>query len=237
MLLAVGGITAAVGLGFVVADVTAAPAWIAVVIGGALATAGYVGGRNVMKQVRYRITVSFAGLWLLLVLAGAIAAIWLAGSLNLISGLGGKRLILVVVAAALVFYLSTSTLFNGDCFGLRFRKTLVRWNHISQVVFTAGSKPGTVEIGARLPPGAAQNPTPAKAGRLLTDLPFRTVVGKRKFDLDRLQWVLDQAGRQDITLVERTAAGARGNSSGRSKKRFQLSVTPSQTRPKRFKIL
>lgn len=42
---------------------------------------------------------------------------------------------------------------------------------------------------------------------MLTDLPFRIVVPRSKFDIERMVWVLNQSGRQDITLIERTADG------------------------------
>lgn len=207
MLMVAGGVAAAAGVGFVIADITAKPAWIALLVGGGLAVVGGMGARKDMKRVRYRIAVDWGGLWLALISAGAIALVWAAGSVHLVPrGLAG-RMIFPVALAAVVFYLSTSTRFSGDCYGLRFRKTMVGWRDISQVVFTAGSKPGTVEIGARSAAGSTPNAMAPRAGEVLTDLPFRTVVSQRKFDLSRMCWVLDQSERQDISLIERTAAG------------------------------
>jgi hypothetical protein len=209
MLMTAGGVAFAAGVGFAAADVTAEPAWIALIVGGACAIAGGVGARTVMKRVRYRIAAEWAGLWLLLISAGVVGVIWAAGTMHLLPERFVGRMILPIAVAAVVFYLSTSTLFTGDCYGLRFRRTLVGWQHISQVVFTAGSKPGTFEIGARVQAGAPQSSLPVKAGQVLTDLPFRTVVSQNRFDITRLCWVLDQSGRQDLKLVERTADGER----------------------------
>ncbi|OBA78594.1 hypothetical protein A9W99_23270 [Mycobacterium sp. 1164966.3] len=157
-----------------------------------------------MPRVRYRITAILSGLRLLALLGCAALVIWGLGAAQVISGRAAKGVIMAAVVGALLFHLSTSTLFMGDCNGLMFRKTLAHWDLVSQVVFTAGSRPGTVEIGTALRPGAKLNPMPVKDGQVLTDLPLRTVVPRGKFDIDRMRWVLNQSGRQDIPLVERS---------------------------------
>jgi hypothetical protein len=45
---------------------------------------------------------------------------------------------------------------------------------------------------------------PVQDGQVLADLPFRTVVPCGKFDIDRMVWVVNQPGRQDITLSEQS---------------------------------
>ncbi|MDT5139764.1 MAG: hypothetical protein QOD58_4026 [Mycobacterium sp.] len=207
MLTTFGAIGVAAAIGFVVSDVSAAPAWIALAIGGVAVAAGYAGLPGAMRDVRYRITVLLSSLRLVLILALAVVAIWAVGSAHLIQGRVAKTFIIVVLVGALSFHLSTSTLFIGDCNGLTFRKMLVRWDFVSQVVMTAGAKPNTIEIGVRLVSGAKLESMPAKDAQVLTDLPFRTVVPHSKFDTDRMVWVLNQSGRQDIVLLERTGDG------------------------------
>lgn len=209
LLAGLGGITAAVGISFAVADVTATPAWIASVIGVALALTGFAGCRSVMPRVRYRITPMLSSLRLLAILGCAVLAIWGLGAAQVISGRVAKSVIIAALLGAVMFHLSTSTLFNGDCNGLMFRKTLVHWDAVSQVVFTQGAKLKTTEIGLRLRPGAKVNPMPVTPGQVLVDLPLRIVVPRSKFDIERMRWVLNQSGRQDITLVERSPDGER----------------------------
>ncbi|WP_155769442.1 hypothetical protein [Mycobacterium asiaticum] len=202
MLTAFGAVTAAVGISFAVVDPSAAPAWIASLIGVGCAVAGFVGCRRVMPRVRYRITTVFSGLRLVAVLGCVVLAIWGLGAAHLISGRVAKSVIIAAVLGALVFHLSTSTLFMGDCNGLLFRKTLVHWDSVAQVVYTVGAGAGTVEIGARLRPGVNIKAMPVRDGQVLVDLPVRTVVSRSKFDVDRMRWVLNQSGRQDIALVQ-----------------------------------
>ncbi|GFG67501.1 hypothetical protein MKUB_49910 [Mycobacterium kubicae] len=207
LLTAFGAIAVAVAIGFLFSDAAGAPAWIALSVGGVAAAGGAAGLFSAMRQVRYRITVFLSGLRLLLIIAVAVGAIWAAGSAHLLSGRGARIFIIAVAMGALTFHLSTSTLFIGDCNGLTFRKTLVHWDCVSQVVITAGIKPSTLEIGARSFYGVKLDPIPVREGQVLTDLPCRIVVPRSKFDIERMVWVLNQSGRQDITLIERTADG------------------------------
>ena len=149
MLAILSGIGVAVAISYLVADVTAKPAWIALLITGGLATVGFVGTRRAMVRVRYRITVFLSSLRLMLILGCAVLALWGLGSASeaahLHSGFRVATLVLFAVfGGAVVFHLSTSTLFAGDCFGLLFRRTRVGWDTVWQIVLTAGSKSETV---------------------------------------------------------------------------------------------
>lgn len=210
---AVSALTLLVALPYVITGRSVAVAGPVVVVAAAVTVAAAVGARNAIRQMRYRIAVRLAGLRLLAVVVGGVVLIWatgqLAGVVGLTWGWQGLKLVLALaVVAGIGYHLATSTLFIGDVLGLRFRATLVPWAEISQVVITADDARGTVEIAAL---GAGKNPVPmpARDQEVLTDLPYRTVVGARRFHLDRLRWAMNQSGRSDIALVERTGDGER----------------------------
>lgn len=184
----------------------------AVVIG--TASSLYLG--TVMKAAQYRIKRPGWQLIGVLAFVAGLVVIWALGEATMALGLTwGRTLFVVIVVAVLgvawVFYARAVLLFEGSCLGVLFPRYLAKWPNVSQVVYTDGSKPGTVEIGVRLVPNAVEpsEPRPVRAGQLLTDLPARGVVPERLFDLERLRWVLNQSGRRDVALIERTPGGER----------------------------
>ena len=48
-----------------------------------------------------------------------------------------------------------------------------------------------------------------KRGEVLTDLPVRVLVPGTRFDLEGMKWALNQSGRTDVPLIERTPEGHR----------------------------
>ncbi|OHV03072.1 hypothetical protein [Mycobacterium talmoniae] len=214
MLSGMAGLVAVIAVSFLIADITAKPAWIALLLGGGLSVVCAAGARSVMSRVRYRITVFLSGLRLALTLGCAALVLWGLGALSVALDISWGRPLLVVIfylvlGWAALSHLATTTRFTGGSMGLGFPGSAVTWDAVAQVVFAAGSKPGTVEIGVRPRPDATLEPRPVRDGQLLTDLPCRTVVLARKFDVDAMRWVLNQSGRRDIALVERTPAGER----------------------------
>ncbi|MGC4935217.1 hypothetical protein ACLQ3C_16220 [Gordonia sp. DT30] len=212
----IAGLAAAVALGYLVDDITARPAWIALLIAGVICAGATVWSRHIMSGVRYRIGIPFGPL----VLVGAVAAflaVWavVAFVLETIGGDGSplesvnRWLLIVGLIAVPTRYLTVSNRFTGNAFTLMVRQTRVPWTSVGAVVFTAGSKPGTIEIGVRSNGPTGTSSLKTRKGELLTDLPYRVVVTQRSFDLDRLHWALNQSGRADIPLIERTPMGER----------------------------
>lgn len=171
---------------------------------------------RVMQAAQYRIKRPGWQLVGILAFVGGLVVIWGLGEATMAIGLTwGRPLFVVIVVGVLivawVLYARAVLLFEGSSLGVVFPRYLAKWPNVAQVVFTAGSRPGTVEIGVRLvpQPNAPSDPMPVREGQLLTDLPARGVVPQRLFDLDRLRWVLNQSGRRDVALIERTPADER----------------------------
>ncbi|OBJ74427.1 hypothetical protein [Mycobacterium sp. 1274756.6] len=179
------------------------------------------------KRVNYRITKRFGALGQLVaapvgLLCGfAVLAGFGAFLAPAMEALPGKDMIafavlgvsMAVFITPIVFVMVKSILFEGNDNHVGG----VKWDSIAGIIYTAGREPGTLEIGLRVRPGVEPEsilgkpatPHPVRPGQVLTDLPFRFVVPQRRFHLDGMKWLLNQSGRTDIALIERTPTGER----------------------------
>ncbi|MBV0919274.1 hypothetical protein [Mycobacteroides chelonae] len=204
----------------VVNDPEAQAFWVASGICVLVVAAGVFWLKTVAKRWSYRITRQNTGLgWLIAVPAalGTFALIGWGATTGLqalgisIARLVGVIILIVSIFAAMVvvgLYWGATLLFKGDADGL-FPMCKTEhdgsWDTIDGVVVTTA--PGTVEIGLILAPGVKVTPAKNKPGEILTDLPVRVLVPDNKFDLEAMKWALNQSGRNDVPLIERTPDG------------------------------
>lgn len=204
----------------VVTDPEAPAFWLAAGICLAVVAAAMLWLKALAKRWSYRITRRNTGIgWVIAIPAafGAFALIgW--GSTEGLQALGVQipRVVAVIILVVSIFaamvvaavYWGATLLFKGDAEGLM---PMCRthhdgsWETIDGVVVTTG--PGTVEIGLILAPGAEVKPARAKRREVLTDLPVRVLVPDTKFDLEGMKWALNQSGRTNVPLIERTPDG------------------------------
>ncbi|ORB50343.1 hypothetical protein BST43_22450 [Mycobacteroides saopaulense] len=204
----------------VVNDPEAPAFWVASGICILVAAAGVLRLKTVAKRWSYRITRRNTGLgWLIAVPAalGTFALIGWGTTAGLQAlGISIARIVGIIILAVSIFgamvvaglYWGATLLFKGDADGL-FPMCKTEhdgsWDTIDGVVVTTA--PGTVEIGLILAPGAEVKPAKNKPGEVLTDLPVRVLVPDTKFDLEAMKWALNQSGRTDVPLIERTPDG------------------------------
>lgn len=213
------GVVMVIGLSRLFDEIPATARWVLAATGVGLVVAGSIGADSATGKVRYRVRIGRvrSAVARISALTGILACAWAIGLSLPDWRLNALRALLVVtVVAQSVAALKQVTLLDGDCDGVRFRlrgnpfrRVGVGWGAISQVVFTAGSKGRTIEVGLRTRSPQAAIPLPPRRGEILTDLPYRVVVPQKSFDLRKVQWMLNQSGRRDVALVERTPAGER----------------------------
>lgn len=204
----------------IVNDPGAQAFWLIAGICTAVAAAAVFRLKTLAKRWSYRITRRNTGLGWLIAIPAAFGTFALIGW-GATTGLGalgvhiprGVALIILAVSifAAMVVaavYWGATLLFKGDAEGLA---PMCRtdhdgsWETIDAVVVTTA--PGTVEIGLILAPAVKVTPAKKKRGEVLTDLPVRVLVPDTKFDLEGMKWALNQSGRTDVPLIERTPDG------------------------------
>ena len=118
----------------------------------------------------------------------------------------GNGILMLVVATLLLFQLR---LLAGDPRGLVFPSRFgiwpvrVPWADIERVVFSSGLVANTIEIGVALRPEARPRRSKVRRHDVLTDLPCRVVVPRKRFDFAGLQRLV--AAHPQVTLVERAA--------------------------------
>lgn len=204
----------------IVNDPTAQAFWVASGICILVAAVGVLRLKTVAKQWSYRITRRNTGLGWLIAIPAALGTFALIGwgisaglqalGIPIARAVGIIILAISILAAMVVagLYWGATLLFKGDADGLfPMCKTGHdgSWDTIDGVVVTTA--PGTVEIGLILAPGAEVTSAKNKPGEILTDLPLRVLVPDTKFDLEAMKWALNQSGRTDVPLIERTPDG------------------------------
>ena len=196
--------------------------WVAAGICLAVVAAAMFWLKTLAKRWSYRITRRNTGLGWVIAIPAAFGAFVLIGwgSTEGLQALGVQipRIVAIIILIVSIFaamvvaaaYWGMTLLFKGDAEGLM---PMCRthhdgsWETIDGVVVTTA--PGTVEIGLILAPGVEVKPAKVKRGEVLTDLPVRVLVPDTKFDLEGMKWALNQSGRTDVPLIERTPEGHR----------------------------
>lgn len=210
------GFVGVIALFFLIDDPSASPAWITLLICVAICTVFGSLTRMVNKRLRYRITVSFSPLRL--VGAYVVFGVILAAVIGTFSALDVDEgpasvvvhpLFMVGTIGIVVWHMAKSTLFQATWMTLIMRGTTVGWDEVEAVVLTTGSAHGTVELGVMPRPGGQTPTLDVRPGERLVDIPMRVVVPASKVDVDKLHWAINQTGRTDMLLIERTAGGDR----------------------------
>ena len=210
------GIVVVFAFGFIYDNPASAPSWITVLIAGSICAGCALLTRTLMRKAQYRITVPYAALRLTVMLIAFFVAFAILA--NFLDGQGVtersgrvfmRPLFMIGLVTLTVWQLRVAGLFNGNALGLFFRTTQVHWGQVGAVVISPGSAAGQVEIGVRPVPGVELPLSKPRTGEVLTDLPQRVLVRTKDFDLDRLHWALNQSGRTDLQVLERTPDGER----------------------------
>lgn len=186
-------------------------AWAVLVVAVAIAGALMLCANRFLGRIRYWVSTRHAPVVLvaMLVLVGlTVLGVAVIAAVTGDDDIAGVMIGAITIGGVLIVlnvHTKMTNLLVMSAHGVIVRRRPLPWSSVAAIVVT--DHPDTVEIGIRATPTAMLSALPVRPEESLTDLPMRVMVPREKFDLDRVNWAVNQSGRTDVPILRRTVAG------------------------------